>query len=223
MLSQYFPNMANLYPELLSSLLETFYMIGISGFFSCLIGIPLGVVMLVTSKGHILENSILYSFLSKIVNALRSIPAIILFAALTGITRFVMGTSIGLKGSLFPLTVACIPFLVKQVELALYSIDSGVIEAYAAMGFSPFQIIVKVILREGLGGIINAITVSLISLLSFSAIAGSVGSGGLGYFAIRYGYQGFKQDAMIVTVLIILVLVYLMQAIGDFFAHKVSH
>ncbi|MDO4793057.1 MAG: methionine ABC transporter permease [Filifactor alocis] len=223
MLSQYFPNMAELYPELLKSLWETFFMIGISGFFSTLIGIPLGVVMLITSKGHILENSFVYSTLSKVVNAVRSVPAIILFAALTGITRMVMGTSIGLKGSLFPLTIACIPFLAKQVELALYSVDLGVIEAYTAMGFSPLQIVIKVILREGLGGIINAITVSLISLLSFSAIAGSIGSGGLGYFAIRYGYQGFKQDAMIVTVVVILLIVYLLQGIGDFLARKVTH
>lgn len=223
MISVYFPNIIDLFPELISSLWETILMITISGFFSTVFGLPLGIIMLVTSKGHILENSKVYSVLSKIVNALRSIPAIILFTALTGITRFIMGTSIGLKGSLFPLTIACIPFLAKQIELALYSIDLGVIEAYTSMGFSPFQIILKVILIEGLGGIINAITVSLVSLLSFSAIAGSVGSGGLGYFAIRYGYQGFKQDAMIVTVIIILLIVYFIQAAGDFLARKVTH
>ena len=211
MISVYFPNIIDLFPELISSLWETILMITISGFFSTLFGLPLGIIMLVTSKGHILENPKLYSVLSKIVNAL------------TGITRFIMGTSIGLKGSLFPLTIACIPFLAKQIELALYSIDLGVIEAYTSMGFSPFQIILKVILIEGLGGIINAITVSLVSLLSFSAIAGSVGSGGLGYFAIRYGYQGFKQDAMIVTVIIILLIVYFIQAAGDFLARKVTH
>ena len=203
MISVYFPNIIDLFPELISSLWETILMITISGFFSTVFGLPLGIIMLVTSKGHILENPKVYSILSKIVNALRSIPAIILFTALTGITRFIMGTSIGLKGSLFPLTIACIPFLAKQIELA--------------------QIILKVILIEGLGGIINAITVSLVSLLSFSAIAGSVGSGGLGYFAIRYGYQGFKQDAMIVTVIIILLIVYFIQAAGDFLARKVTH
>lgn len=223
MIETYLPNMASLWGELFTALKETLVMICVSGFFSTLLGLPLGVMMLVTSKGHILENSLLYSVLSKIVNALRSIPAIILFASLTGITRIVMGTSIGLKGALFPLTVACTPFLAKQIEISLYSVDKGLIEAFSAMGFSPFQIIYKVILKEGLSGVINAITVSFISLLDFSAIAGVVGAGGLGYFAVRYGYQGFKQDAMIVTVVLILLIVYMIQAAGDFLARKVSH
>ena len=122
-----------------------------------------------------------------------------------------------------PLIVGVTPFIARQVEVALYQIDKGVIEAARAMGFSPFQIIKEVIIPEGLAGIVHAITLSVISLISFSAMAGTVGGGGLGSFAIQYGYQYFKTDIMIVTVILLLILVSIVQAIGDIVARKLTH
>jgi D-methionine transport system permease protein len=135
----------------------------------------------------------------------------------------VVGPTIGVKGAIVPLTVACIPFIARQVELALTKVDLGVIEAYEAIGFSPLQIILKVILREGLGGIVQAITLSIISLIGFSAITGTVGGGGLGDFAIRYGYNYFKTDIMVVTIAIILIIVYIIQQMGDLLYKKLNH
>lgn len=198
-------------------------MVGSSGLYGALIGIPLGVIMMVTKEGNILENKAVYSILSKIVNTVRSIPFVILIAAIPGFIRFVAGTTIGVKGAIVPLTIVCIPTMARQIELALDKIDKGIIEAYESMGFSPFSIITKVLLREGLGGIIQAITLCIVSLLGFSAIAGTVGGGGLGDFAIRFGYQMFKTDVMIVTIIVLLIFVYIVQGIGDYLYKKFNH
>lgn len=223
MLNNLIPNVIEFFPDLLTALQETVIMVSVSGFFSTLLGIPIGVALVVTSKGHILANKTFYSVLSKIVNTLRSLPFVILIAAIPGFTRLIVGTTIGVKGAIVPLVVACVPFIARQIEVALVKVDMGVIEAYQAMGFSPIQIIFKVILVEGRSGIVLAITISLISLISFSAITGTVGGGGLGDFAIRYGYQYFKTDIMIVTILIIILIVYLIQGLGDFIYRKLSH
>jgi D-methionine transport system permease protein len=223
MLNKIMPNVIQFSPELLKALKETLLMVSISSFFAALIGIPLGVALIVTSKKHILENRSVYTILSNLVNALRSLPFVILIAAIPGFTRWVVGTTIGVKGAIVPLTVACIPFIARQVELALTKVDLGVIEAYEAIGFSPLQIILKVILREGLGGIVQAITLSIISLIGFSAITGTVGGGGLGDFAIRYGYNYFKTDIMVVTIAIILIIVYIIQQMGDLLYKKLNH
>jgi D-methionine transport system permease protein len=223
MLGSLIPNVVEFFPELIKALQETLIMVSVSGAFSALIGLPLGVILVVTSEGHILANRTVYSVLSKIINTLRSLPFVILIAAIPGFTRMIVGTTIGVKGAVVPLVVACVPFIARQVEIALVKVDMGVIEAYQAMGFSPLKIIFKVILVEGRRDIVLAITISLISLIGFSAITGTVGGGGLGDFAIRYGYQYFKSDIMVVTIIVIVLIVYLIQGVGDFIYRKLSH
>lgn len=223
MLSSLIPNVIEFFPDMIKALQETLIMVSVSAFFSALLGIPLGVALVVTSEGHILEHKTFYSVLSKIINTLRSIPFVILIAAIPGFTRLVVGTTIGVKGAVVPLIVACVPYMARQVEIALVKVDSGVIEAYQSMGFSPMQIIFKVILVEGRRDIVLAVTFSIIGLIGFSAITGTVGGGGLGDFAIRYGYQYFKSDIMVVTIIIIVAIVYLIQGIGDLIYRKLSH
>lgn len=223
MLSNLMPNVIEFFPDMIKALQETLIMVFVSGLFSAVIGIPIGVALTVTSDGHILANKVFYSVLSKIINTLRSLPFVILIAAIPGFTRLIVGTTIGVKGAIVPLVIACVPFIARQIEIALVKVDMGVIEAYQSMGFSPMKIIFKVILVEGRKDIVLAITISLISLIGFSAITGTVGGGGLGDFAIRYGYQYFKTDIMVVTIIIIVAIVYLIQGIGDFIYRKLSH
>ena len=219
-LNSLFPNVVKLGPYILKSLNETLIMVSISGVFAAVLGVPLGVVLAVTKKGQILSSPTVYSILSKIVNTVRSIPFVILIASLV---RAIVGTTIGLKGAIVPLIIACIPFMAKQTELALQSIDQGVIEAYRAMGFSEIAIIFKVMLKEGFSAIIQAVTIMLVGLISYSAVAGSVGGGGLGDFAIRYGYGQNKTDVMVLTIIIMLVMVFFVQWVGDSLSKKVSH
>lgn len=223
LLTQIMPNVVAYFPDMMKALGETIQMVGISTLIAGLLGIPLGILLLVTSPKHILENKVVYGTLSKIVNAFRSVPFVILIAAIVPFTRWIVGTTIGTKGAYVPLIVGVTPFIARQVEIALYQIDKGVIEAAKAMGLSPLQIIKEVILPEGLAGIVHALTVSIISLISFSAMAGTVGGGGLGHFAIQYGYQYFKTDIMVVTVILLLVIVSVVQALGDAIARKLTH
>lgn len=217
------PNVIEYFPELVKAFNETLITVGLSALIATLIGLPLGVLLLITSPKHILENKAFYSILSKTINIFRSIPFVILIAAIVPFTRLVVGTTIGTKGALVPLVVGVAPFITRQIEVALHKVDHGVLEAARAMGSTPLEIIFKVIISEGLPNIIHAITISLISLIGFSAMAGTVGGGGLGDFAIRYGYNFFKTDIMVVTVIILLLLVTLIQSLGDFIAHKFTH
>ncbi|HBF37220.1 MAG TPA: ABC transporter permease [Firmicutes bacterium] len=217
------PNVISLYPDMFKALGETLFMVLISGMLATVIGVPLGVVLAVSREGGILANHKLYSTLGKIVNTLRSIPFIILLAAILPITRLLVGTTIGTKGALVPLIFGTAPFMARQIESALLDIDKGVIEAALAMGSSPLEIVYRVMLREGLPGIIYALTITMISLIGLSAMAGTVGGGGLGDFAIRYGYQYFETDVMLATIIILLVLVNLVQGIGDFLLKLVTH
>jgi len=223
MLEQLFPNIISLFPAITKALKETLIMVSISGTFATLLGIPCGIILVITRPGHIWPHKIFNSALSKFINVLRSIPFVILIAAIPWLVRAIAGTTIGVKGAIVPLVISCFPFVSRQVELALLKIDAGVIEAYLAMGFDSLGIVTNVLLKEGFGGIIQAVTVSLVSLVGFSAIAGSVGGGGLGDFAIRYGYNMFKNDVMVVTIIIILALVFSIQWIGDFFYKKTIH
>lgn len=223
LLQELVPNVIEYFPEMIKALNETFVTVGISGLIASLIGIPLGLILLITSPKHILENKVVYSILSKVINVFRSIPFVILIAAIVPFTRFVVGTTIGVKGALVPLIVGVTPFIARQVEVALQKVDKGVLEAAKAMGSSPLEIIFKVIIPEGLSNIVHAVTISLISLIGFSAMAGSVGGGGLGNFAIQYGYQYFKTDIMVVTVILLLIIVTLVQSIGDYIARKLTH
>lgn len=217
------PNLMELYPDLLKALYETIIMVFMAGIVSTLLGIPIGIALVVTRPGHILENQVVYQIVGKIINVFRSIPFIILLAAIIPITRFIVGTTIGIKGALVPLVFGATPFVARQIESVLLDIDSGVIEAAEAMGSSPFEIIYRVLLVEGRAGIIYALTISMVSLIGFSAMAGTVGGGGLGDFAIRYGYQYFKTDIMIVTIIILLVLVNFVQGLGEFIVKRINH
>jgi D-methionine transport system permease protein len=217
------PNLIELYPDLIKALYETIFMVFISGIISTLLGLPIGVILVVTRPGHILENKSIYNFVGKIMNTFRSIPFIILLAAIIPVTRFLVGTTIGIKGALVPLIFGATPFVARQIESALLDIDGGVIEAAEAMGSSPFEIIYRVLLIEGLPGIIYALTISTVSLIGYSAMAGTVGGGGLGDFAIRYGYQYFKNDIMIATIIILLILVNFVQGFGEILVKKIRH
>lgn len=200
---------------LITGTLDTLQMTVISTIMAMIIGIPLGVVLVVTSKGHILENAALNKILGAIVNATRSIPFIILMVAIIPFTRMVVGTSIGTTAACVPLTLAAIPFLSRLVETSIKDIQFGVIEAAQSMGASPFQIIRKVLLPEALPTIIDNVTVLIVNLIGYSAMAGAIGGGGLGDIAIRYGYQRFQGDIMLATIIILIIMVQVIQMIGD--------
>lgn len=200
---------------LITGTLDTLQMTVISTIMAMIIGIPLGVVLVVTSKGHILENAALNKILGAIVNATRSIPFIILMVAIIPFTRMVVGTSIGTTAACVPLTLAAIPFLARLVETSIKDIQFGVIEAAQSMGASPFQMIRKVLLPEALPTIIDNVTVLIVNLIGYSAMAGAIGGGGLGDIAIRYGYQRFQGDIMLATIIILIIMVQVIQMIGD--------
>lgn len=202
---------------------ETLQMTVISTIASMIIGIPFGVILVVTSKGHILANKFINNILGAIVNAGRSIPFIILMVAIIPFTRMVVGTSIGTTAACVPLTLSAIPFLARLVETSIKEVNFGVIEAAQTMGASPFQIIKKVLLPESKSNIVDNVTVLVVNLISYSAMAGAIGGGGLGDIAIRYGYQRFQGDVMIATIIILIVMVQVCQMIGDTISRRLNH
>ena len=210
-------------PKLIQSILETFQMMGWSGSISFVLGLFFGVVLIVTRKEGIMECHPVYWVLDKIINILRSIPFIILVPATLFLSRAIMGTGIGVKGAIIPLIIGTVPFFSRQIELALAEVDGGLIEAAQAMGDSPLQIIFRVYLKESIPAIARATTITFISLIGLTAMAGVVGAGGLGDFAIRYGHQRSEPDVIWVTILIILILVTIAQAIGDVIIKKTTH
>ncbi|MDR3590548.1 MAG: ABC transporter permease [Negativicutes bacterium] len=212
----------NISALLAESLLETIYMVGVSAVIATAAGLPLGVILVTTGKGHIMENRKLNAVLGGIVNAARSTPFIILMVAIIPLTRMIVGTSIGTNAAIVPLSIAAIPFLGRIVESAIRSVDHGVVEAAQAMGASPLQIVRKVLVPEALSSIVLGITITIVSLIGFSAMAGAIGGGGLGDLAIRYGYQRFRPDVMLATVVILIVMVQLVQSCGDYAARRLN-
>ena len=208
---------------LTNATLETLYMVGASSAISILFGVPLGVLLLITSKGYFFENLVFYRILGTIVNALRSIPFIILMVAITPITKFIVGTSIGTTAVIVPLVIGTIPFTGRLVETSLRTVPTGLIEAATSMGATPRQIVTRVLLPEALPELIQNFTITVIVIIGCSAMAGAIGGGGLGDVAIRYGYMRFRLDMMISTVLILIVMVQLVQFIGDYLTRKVDH
>jgi D-methionine transport system permease protein len=207
---------------LLDALWETLIMVGISSALSALLGIPLGVLLVVSGRGHILEKPRLNRVVGIIVNAARSTPFIILLVAIIPFTRLIVGTSIGTAAAIVPLTIAAIPFVARLAESSLREVDPGLVEAAQAMGASPRQIISKVLLPEAWPGIIAGMTITVVSLISYSAMAGAVGGGGLGDLGIRYGYQRFQPEVMLVVVVVLIVLVQGFQSLGDALARKLN-
>lgn len=202
---------------------ETLYMVAISGLFAVLFGLPLGVLLFTTRRGGIMQNIISNKTLSSIVNVVRAIPFIILLIALIPFTRWVIGTSIGTTAAIIPLSIAAIPFVARIVESALLKVGDGLIETGIAMGGTPLQVIMKIMIPEASPLIIHGITTTLISLVGYSAMAGAVGGGGLGSVAINYGYQRFDLLVMVSTIIILIFLVYGIQYLGDWIARRFTH
>lgn len=222
-LNQIMPNVVNKLPEFYESIWETLIMVGWSGGISFGIGMVLGIVITVTGPGNILENKILYQVLDKVVNFFRSIPFIILLAGLVPFTRLVMGTAIGVKGAIVPLVFGCVPFFTRQIESALAEVEPGLIEAAQSMGSSNLEIILRVYLKESIAGIARGTTITIISLIGLTAMAGAIGAGGLGDFAIRFGHQRNQPDVTYVTVIVLVLMVSVVQIIGNYIAKKNTH
>lgn len=194
---------------------DTFWMLGGSLLFTVVLGLPLGVLLFLTGPRQMFEQKAVYTLLSLVVNILRSLPFIILLIVMIPLTVLITGTSLGVAGAIPPLVVGATPFFARLVETALREVDKGIIEATQAMGASTRQIIRNALLPEARPGIIAAITVTAITLVSYTAMAGVVGAGGLGDLAIRFGYQRFQTDVMVVTVVMLLILVQILQTVGD--------
>lgn len=208
---------------LLKSTAETFYMLGVSALIAAVVGIPLGILLVVTEKNGILACRLLNKPLAFVINMIRSIPFIILMVAIIPLTRLIAGTSIGTTAAIVPLTIAAIPYTARMVETSIREVPFGLIEAAESMGASPFQIIKKVLIPEALPSVIENITVVIVTLIGSSAMAGTIGGGGLGDLAIRYGYQRFMPEIMYSVVVILIVFVQAMQSLGDWTVRKVSH
>ena len=209
-------------PLLSKALGETIYMVVVSMAIASAIGVPLGVLLHTTAKGQILENIFINQTVGSVVNAVRSIPFIILMVAIIPLTRFIVGSAIGTTAAIVPLVIASIPFIGRQVETSLKEVPSGLVEAAQSMGATPFQIISKVLLPEAMPGIVSQLTTVIIALVGESAMAGAIGGGGLGDLAIRYGYQRFRPEVMLATVVVLIVLVQLVQFIGNTLAKKLD-
>lgn len=208
---------------LVDATLETLYMVGASSAISILLGVPLGVLLLVTSKGYFYESRRFYMILGTVVNALRSVPFIILMVAISPLTKLIVGTSIGTTAVIVPLVIGTIPFTGRLVETSLRTVPTGLIEAATSMGATPRQIVTRVLLPEALPELIQNFTITVIVIIGCSAMAGAIGGGGLGDVAIRYGYMRFRLDMMISTVLILVLMVQLVQFVGDYLTRKVDH
>lgn len=207
---------------LIKSLGDTLYMVAVSAVIATAIGTPLGVILVTTARGGILENRLLHRLLGMLINATRSVPFIILMVAIIPLTRLIVGSSIGTNAAIVPMTIAATPFIGRLVETALKEVEYGVVEAALAMGATPFQIITRVLLPEAMPTIVSSLTVMVINLIGCSAMAGAIGGGGLGDLAIRYGYQRFQGDVMLATVIVLIVLVQAVQMTGDWLAKKLN-
>lgn len=209
--------------RIIEDFMTTLYMLFISAIFAGIFGLIIGIIMVVTDHKRILENKVIYSILDKLTNIFRSIPFVILVALIAPITKEIVKTRIGPNAAIVPLVFSCVPFFARQVEQALASVEPGKIEAAEAMGASPFEIITRVYLREGLPSLLRAGSITLISLLGLTAMAGLVGGGGIGDLAIAVGYQRYKDDVVIVSVVLILIVVFIIQAIANHLIRKTSH
>lgn len=218
-----FPNLQRAQEELIECLFQTLDMVVISGLISFLFGVIFGVILIVTRKGGILENKIIYNVLDKLINIIRSIPFLILMVLLIPLSRTIVGTGSGVMGAYIPLIAGTIPFFSRQIETAIAEVDGGLIEAAQAMGCTPWQIITRVYLKESIPSIARVTMITAINLIGLTAMAGAIGAGGLGDFAIRYGYQLNLNDLMWLTIFIILILISLVQLIGNLIIKKTTH
>jgi D-methionine transport system permease protein len=212
--------MRELFEDLLKAFGETFQMVGISLTLSIIIGIPLGLLLFITSRGLFLQNRFISAVGGMLVNIIRSVPFVILLVLVLPLTQRLVGSTIGPGAASVPLSIASVAFYARMVQVALCEVNRGVIEAATATGATPLQIIIHVLLPEALPGLLRGLTVTAVSLIGYSAMAGIVGGGGVGDLAIRFGYYRYETNVMIVTVVILIVLVQIVQSFGDFVAGR---
>ena len=202
---------------------QTAVMVVFSTLFSLLLGFPLGILLCTSDpQSGIRPRPALYQILTRVVNALRSFPFIILMIVLFPLSRVLVGTSIGTKATIVPLSIAAAPSVARIIESALKEVDRGVVQAARAMGSTTMQIIFKVLIPEALPSLIDGVTLTIINVIGYSAMAGAIGGGGLGDLAIRYGYQRFRSEIMAIAVIVILLMVELIQMLGTALSHKVA-
>ncbi|MGV2942018.1 methionine ABC transporter permease [Mesobacillus sp. LC4] len=207
--------------QIIQALIETLQMVAFSLLFSAVLGVPLGIALVVTRKGHLLENAPVFNVLNSLINVFRSVPFIILLVAIIPLTRLIVGTSIGTAAAVVPLVFYAGPYIARLVENSLLEVDPGVIEAAESMGATPWQIVFKFILPEAMSSLILAFTIATVGLIGASAMAGAIGGGGLGDLAITYGYQRFDTQTMFITVGILIVMVQGLQSLGNISAKKI--
>ncbi len=205
-----------------SPTLETIYMVLFSTLFATLLGFPLGVALVVTEKGGLLENEPIYRTLDSIVNICRSFPFIILMIVLFPLSRIIVGTTIGTTASIVPLSIGAAPFVGRVVESSLKEVEKGLVEAAVSMGTHPKDIILKVMIPEALPSLILGETLTIINIIGYSAMAGAIGGGGLGDLAIRYGFHRFQTDVLVAAVIVIILLVQVIQGAGNKIAQHVA-
>ncbi|RBY95866.1 metal ABC transporter permease [Blastococcus sp. TF02-8] len=214
---------ARIYPQLLDATGETLYMVGVSALLTVLLGVPLGVLLTVTARGGLAPRPVLNRVLGLLVNLGRALPFIILLVLVAPVTRGIVGTTIGSTAAIVPLTIGAIPFLARLVETSLREVAAGKVEAVLSMGARRRDVVRTVLLPEALPSLVAGVTVTVVALISYSAMAGAVGGGGLGDFAIRFGYQQFRTDITLATVVLLLVVVQALQWAGDRWARSLAH
>jgi len=208
--------------EIWTATWDTLRMLLFSGLFTLIIGLPIGILLFMTARGNSVWSRMLYRVISFIVNILRSVPFVILMISVIPLTKLIVGLSIGVVGSIPPLVLAAAPFFARLVETSLREVDRGVIEAAEAMGATKGQIVAKVLLPESMPSLIAGITITIVTLVSYTAMSGLIGGGGLGDLAIRYGYQRYEIEVMIVAVILMIVIVQLIQVLGDRLVQRFS-
>ena len=212
-------NLLNLF---FPALWETVYMVFFSSIFSILLGFPLGILAVITDKGHILERPVTKKCLDIFINVFRSFPFIILMILVFPLSRFIVGTTIGSTATIVPLSIAAAPFVARLIEGAIKEVDGGLIELSKSLGANNWEIIFKVLIPEAMPSLVHSFTITIISLIGYSAMAGAIGGGGLGDLAIRYGYQRFQTDIMIISVVVIIIIVQVIQVIGDLIVKNIK-
>ena len=213
----------DLWPLLLDGTLDTLYMVGLAALFTVIIGLPLGVLLFLTRRDGVLPAPVFNHIIGSVVNVGRSLPFIVLLIALIPFTRIIIGTTLGSTAAVVPITIGAFPFFARVVENALDEVDKGRIEAILSMGGNVWHIIGKVLLPEALPALLAGITLTVVMLIGFSSMAGVIGGGGLGDLAIRYGYQRFDDQVMVGTVVILVVMVQLVQSVGDRLVRRLAH
>jgi D-methionine transport system permease protein len=214
---------ARIYPQLVEATGETLYMVGVSALLTVAFGVPLGVLLTVSAPGALAPRPLLHRLLGLVVNLGRSLPFIILLFLVAPVTRGIVGTTIGSTAAIVPLTIGAIPFLARLVETSLREVAAGKVEAAMSMGARRRDVVRTVLLPEARPSLIAGTTVTVVALISYSAMAGAVGGGGLGDFAIRFGYQQFRTDITLLTVVLLLVVVQALQWAGDHWARRLAH